>query len=325
MTDETRDPFQPHDETWYDQPLDYENVIYEADRENHLAKITLNRPEAMNAMNRALLGELWHAIKTAERDNEINAILVKGAGRCFSAGYDLGPGATRNLADMGSQFPGVSQWPRYVTQMWWQLWELSKVVVAQVHGYALAGGSEFAAMCDLVVATPDCQFGYPVVRAMGVDMFWFPWLLPMRKAHEMVFTGDSLSGEEAYRLGMINYCVPAEHIDEFAETFAKRVALMPWQLATLYKRNLKKAYEVQGMRTAIEFGAQHVLHMAGETDFARKMNDLFVKVPLREYLTVRDGRYKDYRAAEQAILDRSQREGDAWQKVAEQSRPKDED
>ena len=81
---------------------------------------------------------------------------------------------------------------------------------------------------------------YPPLWSMGVDMLWFPWLLPMRKAHELAFTGDNITGEGAHRLGMANYCVPDSIIDEFTGLFAMRVALMPWQMATQYKRALKK-------------------------------------------------------------------------------------
>jgi len=97
------------------------------------------------------------------------------------------------------------------------IWDLSKVVIAQIHGYCLAGASEMASMCDLLVTTPDCEIGIPPMRSMGVDMLWFPWLLPMRKATEMAVTGDNITGEEAYRLGMANYCVPEEDIDEFTQ------------------------------------------------------------------------------------------------------------
>jgi len=314
MTTEKGETLEIRGNSWYKKPLDYQFIIYETDHENHVANITLNRPEVMNAMSHQLRAELFHALKVAERDNEINAIVIKGAGRCFSAGYDLGGNMGTEEPDLGSQYVdtcGLTHWARYVVQQWWQIWELSKVVIAQTHGYCLAGASELASMCDLLVTTPDCQFGYPPMRSMGVDMLWFPMHLPMRKAQEMAFTGDSITGEEAYRLGMANYCVSAEDIDEFTETFAKRIALMPWQMATQYKRAIKKAYEIQGLRTALETSALFAYHRANESPYAREMAELFQKVPLREYLTTRDARYKDYRTAEDTILKRTKREGEA--------------
>jgi enoyl-CoA hydratase len=204
---------------------------------------------------------------------------------------------------------------------YWQIWELSKIVIAQTHGYVLAGATELCSVCDLVVTTPDCQFGYPPMRAMAApDLMWFPWLLPKRKAAEMVYTGDSITGEEAYRLGMVNYSVAAESIDEFTENFANRVALIPWQMNTLHKRSFQKAYELMGFRQALEICAL-MQEQFGNTDKVKEMGQLMRNVPLREYLTTRDQPYNDYRTAEQAILERSRREGEAWKGLSEQAKP----
>ncbi|MDD5127322.1 MAG: enoyl-CoA hydratase-related protein [Dehalococcoidales bacterium] len=303
--------FEPRLAGWYEKPLEYKLIIYEPDPKTHVAKITLNRPEVMNAMNHQLRAEFFHALKFAERDDTINVIIIKGAGRCFSAGYDL---SSANVAikhsdeepDLGSRYVDtceVTHWARYVVQQWWQIWELSKVTIAQTHGYCLAGGSELAAMCDLLVTTPDCQFGYPPMRAMGVDMVWFPWLLPMRKAHELAFTGDSISGEEAFKYGMANYCIPADKIEEFTAAFAKRVALMPWQMATQYKRAIKKAYEIMGIRTALETGALFAYHRTNESDYAKEWDKLFQELPLKEYLTLRNKPYDDNKKVQEAIFE----------------------
>lgn len=310
MTSE-RKPFELRGDGWYEEPLDYEVVIYEADHEHHVATITMNRPERMNALSHQLRGELFHALKVAERDDDINVIILKGAGRCFSAGYDLAGGNVGvEEPDFGSQYVGTGHWARYLINQYWQIWELSKVVIAQTHGYVLAGASELCFVCDLVVTTPDCQFGYPPMRAMSApDLMWFPWLLPKRKAAEMVYTGDSINGQEAFDLGMVNYVVPSDDIDEFTQTFARRVALIPWQMNTLRKRSFQKAYERMGVREALEICAL----LQGEFDHLdriEEMSQLMRQVPLREYLSIRDQPYADYRMAEQAILDRARREGD---------------
>ena len=320
MTEEKNSPLEIRSAKWYREPLDYKEIIYESNHETHVVKITLNRPEKMNAMTHQLRAELFHALKFSELDNDINAIVIKGAGRCFSTGYDLGGAMGSDEPDLGSQYVdtcGLTHWARYVVQQWWQIWELSKVVIAQTHGYCLAGASELAAMCDLLVTTPDCKFGYPPMRSMGVDMLWFPWLLPMRKAQEMAFTGDSIPGEEAYRLGMANYCVPEKDIDEFTDTFAKRVALMPWQMSTQYKRAIKKMYEMQGIRTSLETSALFAYHRVADSEYAREMGTMFMQLPLREYLDIRDKPYNDYRTAEQAILDRTRRESGKEEQASE--------
>ena len=321
MSSSEKRPFEIHGAGWYAEPLDYSVVIYEPDHESHVAKITLNRPERMNALSHQLRAELFHAIKVAERDNDINVIVIKGAGRCFSAGYDLAGG---NIGveepDFGSQYVGSGHWARYLINQYWQIWELSKIVIAQTHGYVLAGASELCSVCDLVVTTPDCEFGYPPMRAMAApDLMWFPWLLPKRKAAEMVYTGDSITGQEALELGLVNYAVPYESIDEFTETFAKRVALIPWQMNTIRKRSFQKAYERMGFREGLEICAL-MQDQFYTTDRVKEMGELMRKVSLREYLTVRDRPYDDYRTAERAILDRGKREGDAWKGVSETSR-----
>ena len=222
--------------------------------------------------------------------------------------------------DVGSQYVGASQFPRSVIQQYWIIWELSKVVIAQAHGYVLAGGTELCFACDLLVITPDCRLGHPATRGMAApDLMWYPWFLPMRKAREMMFTGDNITGEQAYHYGLANYCVPESEIDEFTEIFAKRVALMSWQQNALRKRGINMAYEIMGIRTALEANPP-LQHLVGETDRVKYFDDLIEKVPLREYLTTRDGPYRDYRTQEEAILKRAAREGEAWQKVTDGAR-----
>lgn len=322
MTSEESRPFEIHGSGWYKEPTAYQVVIYEPNHETHVAKITMNRPENMNALSHQLRAELFHALKVAERDNEINVIIIKGAGRCFSAGYDLA-GGNRGVEepDFGSQYVGSGHWARYLINQYWQIWELSKIVIAQTHGYVLAGASELCSVCDLVVSTPDCQFGYPPMRAMAApDVMWFPWLLPKRKAAEMIYTGDSITGQDALDLGMVNYCVPDNSIDEFTETFAKRVALIPWQMNTIRKRAFQKAYELMGFREALEVCAL-MQEQFSYTDRVKEMSELMRNVPLREYLTARDQPYRDYRTAEQAILDRASREGATLKAAAGEARP----
>lgn len=294
--------------TAYFKPLDYKTILYEPNHETHVAKITLNRPEVMNAMSHELRGELMHALKVAENDNDINVIILKGAGRAFCAGYDIGGGRGAEEPDAGSQYVGVSHWQRYLISYYWQIWELSKIVIAQTHGYVLAGGTELVSMCDLLVTTPNCQFGMPPARAMlPGDVMWYPWQLPMRKAREMIFTGDSITGELAFQHGMANYCVPESDIDEFTGIFAKRVAIIPWQMNTRAKRSIQKAYEIMGIRTAMEVHAESAL--AGETDYKKKLDDLLRNAPLKEYLATRDGPFKELRAQEEAILKRVKEKG----------------
>jgi enoyl-CoA hydratase len=315
MPTDERPPFEIRSATWYREPLDYELVIYEANHETHVATVTMNRPEKRNALSHQLRGEIFHALKVAERDNEINAIVLKGAGPCFSAGYDFGGGMGTEEPDFGSQYVGTSHWARYLVNQYWQIWELSKTVIAQTHGFVLAGATELCFVCDLLVTTPDCQFGYPPMRNVAApDLMWFPWMLPPRIAREMVFTGDSITGEDAHRHGMANYCVPAEDIDEFTDVYARRVALVPWHLATLRKRALQKAYELMGVREALEIAAL-MQEELNQNEFVKESYAMERKISagelsMRDYLDIRDGPYRELRAQEAAILARAESKSD---------------
>ncbi len=312
---EKREPFISHTQSWYNKPLDYKVVIYETNYDTHVAKVTMNRPEKMNSLSHQLRAEIFHALKVAEKDDNINVIILKGAGRCFSAGYDISGTMGTEEPDFGAQYVGDAHWAYYLVQQYWQIWDLSKVVIAQTHKYCLAGGTELLALCDLLVTTPDCQFGGPQLRSMSApDILWFPWYLPMRKAKEFCFTGDSITGEQAVQWGMANYAVPEENIDEYTEKFAARVALMPWQLQNLHKKVMNKAYERMGIRDTLELACLPWALYA-KMDWIKEWSEKLQKMPLRQWLTLRDGRYDDYRTAEKAILDRKIREGEPWKGV----------
>jgi len=167
-------------------------------------RITLNRPEKRNALFHPLRGEVLEALREADDDDDVRVSIVRGAGSSFSAGYDLGGG------NEGYDLPfftahGDGQWPRHVTEGWMSIWDLAKPVIAQVHGYCLAGGSELASGCDLVYVAEDARIGYPAVRFGVPDMHFHPWLMGMRKAMEAMLTGDSMTGIEAARRGWAKF------------------------------------------------------------------------------------------------------------------------
>lgn len=243
----------PSDHSAYLEPLEYENIIYEVS--GRIARIILNRPEKMNALSHALRGELFHALRVAESDPAVSVIVIKGNGRSFSSGYDLAGGMNAPLPDVGPLLPGPAQWPRHLNAGYFMIWDLTKVVIAQAHGHCLAGGSELASYCDLFVVADDALIGYPPVRDMSPpDNCWFPWHLPMRKAKEMIFTGDPLTGKQAVEYGLANYSVPADELDEFTTRMAERVALVPPTLLALSKRQINRTYEIMGIRNALSAG-----------------------------------------------------------------------
>ena len=154
---------------------DYQDILYEA--QGAVAYVTLNRPQVLNALSNRLRGELVYALKVAEMDDEVNVIVIRSSGRAFSSGYDLAGGTEPSDSpyvspltgwpDAGSTRPGPNQWAGHVTDVNWILWSLCKPIIAQIHGYCLAGGTELASMCDLRVVALDARIGFPPVRAMS--------------------------------------------------------------------------------------------------------------------------------------------------------------
>jgi hypothetical protein len=161
-------------------------------------RITMNRPEKRNSLIHPLRGAILDTLREHDADKDVSVTIIRGAGSSFSAGYDLGGG------NAGYEMPyytpgGEGAWPRHVTEGWMSIWDLAKPVIAQIHGYCLAGASELATGCDLVYMAEDAQMGYPAVRFGVPDMHFHPWFLGMRKAMEMMLTGDSVSGIGCWR------------------------------------------------------------------------------------------------------------------------------
>jgi len=217
-------------------------------------RLTLNRPERRNAMDNALRGALFGALREADRDDAVHLSVIRGAGTCFSSGYDLG-------SDLSADRPsytagGAGSWARQVTDGWLSLWDLAKPVIAQVHGYAMAGGSELAAACDLVYLADDATISHPVLRVAGTpDFAVHPWLVGLRNAMEMVLTGDAVDAAEAVRVGYANRAFPADELDDRVLDIAERIAGVPHELLQLNKRWVYRAMDAMGARTAMRAAA----------------------------------------------------------------------
>ena len=258
-------------------------------------RITLNRPEKRNALNNALRGEIFAALEAADRDRDVRVSIVRGAGKCFSAGYDLG--ANNAQGQPYYTAGGDGGWSRHVVHGWLGIWDLAKPVIAQVHGYCLAGGSELATACDLVYVAEDAQIGYPPVRLMSPpDMQFHPWLVGMRQAMELMLTGDAISGIEAARMGFANRAFPAAELDACVVEIAGRVAKIPTDLQQLNKRSVHRAMEIMGMRAALRAGTE-VQALGFHTRSAREYMQTFAQ-GVTQALNKRDEKFGDYRTRE---------------------------
>ena len=270
---------------------EYEFILVDDPRPK-LRRITLNRPKKRNALSNALRGELFDALENADRDPEIHVSILRGAGSCFSAGYDLGSNNAEDQPFFSSSGDGF--WPRHVVEGAFRIWDLQKPVIAQVHGYCLAGGSELMAACDLVYVSDDAQIGYPPVRLMSPpDNQFHPWMAGLRNAMELMLTGDSVDGAEAVRMGLANRCHPADALEEAVLGVAERIAKIPPDLQQLNKRSVHRAMEIMGMRAAIRSGTEIqalAFHQKSSRDYLRE----FAK-GVTHALDKRDKAFGDYR------------------------------
>ena len=237
---------------------EYENILYSTS--DRIARITLNRPEKLNALNRDLRGEFVDALKTAERDDDVTVILVDGAGRAFCAGYDITPNqpadARAGILVSEKHFDTwTDPFARSCVRDWMTIWDLLKPVVAMVHGYCLAGGSELMSMCDIAFASDDCKIGYPPMRGMTTpDVIYFPWKMPMGRAKYLQLSGNSLTGKQAAEWGWIAKSFPAESLEEEVMKEVRAISSIAPDLLAANKLALNQTYEIMGIRTALNTG-----------------------------------------------------------------------
>lgn len=256
-------------------------------------RITLNRPEKRNALNHPLRGAILEALYDADKDPDVRVMVIRGAGPSFCAGYELGGG------NEGYEYPfytpgGEGQWPRHVTEGWMGIWDLAKPVIAQVHGYCLAGGSELATGCDIVYIAEDAKMGYPAVRFGVPDMHFHAWFLGMRRAMEMMITGDSITGIEAAREGWANKAVPADELEDAVLELCKRIIAIPAELVQMNKRLVHRQMDHMGMRAGIRAGTELCAlgtHTQAMADFIGKARSKGLTTALQE----RDEPFGDYR------------------------------
>jgi enoyl-CoA hydratase len=256
-------------------------------------RLTLNRPDKRNALSNELRAEIFAALESADRDDTVRVIIVRGAGTCFSAGYDLSAEGARQPLPFHTA-AGAGQWARHVVEGCFRVWDLAKPVIAQVHGWCLAGGSELATACDLVYVAEDAQIGYPPVRMMSPpDNQFHAWLCGLRPAMEMMLTGDAMSSAEAVRVGFANRAFPAERLEQEVLAIAERVAKIPTDVQQMNKRSVHRAMELMGLRAAIRAGTE-IQALALTTPSSRETFAKF-RQSVTEALDSRDRDFGDYR------------------------------
>ncbi len=257
-----------------------------------ILRLTLNRPEKRNALNDEIRRELFDALRNGDRDKNISVMIIRGSGEAFSAGYDLSQpnhDVERSIAKTDGW------WSRHVVNNWFEIWDMSTPVIAQIHGWCLAGGTELANACDLIYVAEDAKIGYPPVRLMSPpDMQWQTWMMGMRKGMEALLTGDHMTGLEAVSSGMANRAFPKENLDTGVLNIAERIAKIPNDLLALNKRAAHRAMESAGIRNGIRATADIQalgFHQESSKEYMNKLGER----DLKESLSERDREFGDYR------------------------------
>lgn len=244
-----------------------------------IAVLTLNRPDKLNAFNAEMLAALMVALERAREDQAVRVVLLKGAGPAFSAGYDVAPGEhsphDKGIAQDREDLQGM-------IEKWLQVYEFPKPIVAEVHGFCIAGATMLAICCDITLVAEDARIRWPSLPLGGglISTMWC-WLVGPKKAREMSYiAGSEMSGAEAHHWGWANRAVPASELPEAAMAMARAIARTPPDLLRLKKLAINRIMDIQGFRTAAMFGAEwdSIAHFGpGATETAAKIKELGVK------------------------------------------------
>jgi enoyl-CoA hydratase len=255
-------------------------------------RIVLNRPDKLNAISHELREALVAAVAEAAADAAVRVIVIAGEGRAFCAGYDLAEEAPSTALG----WRGVLAEDVEATLA---IWRCPKPVIAQVHGYCLAGGLELAMACDLIVAADDAQLGEPEIRFGSAPVtLLLPFLLGQKKTRELLFTGDLVSAEEALRIGMVNRVVPRDELAAAVDELADRLARVDPDVMAPTKQMLNRSMEAAGFLEAVAAGLdlQAFINMS---ESSREFDAIVRRDGLKAALAWRDRRY-DERLAESA-------------------------
>jgi enoyl-CoA hydratase len=229
-------------------------VLYE--RDGRIARITLNRPDVLNAIDDDVPRELEAAVTRANEEQGVHVIVLSGAGRAFCAGYDMTYYAQATGGD-GNAVTQAMPWDPMKdyafmsrnTERFMSLWRSHRPVIAKVHGFAVAGGSDIALCTDLVVMAEDAEIGYMPARVWGcpTTAMWV-YRLGAEQAKRMLFTGDKIDGREAERIGLVHKAVPAAELDAEVERLAERMATVPVNQLMMQKLMINQAIEAMGLK-----------------------------------------------------------------------------
>jgi enoyl-CoA hydratase len=255
-------------------------------------RLTMHRPDALNALNGALMDALMEGLDAAANDDGVRVLVLRGAGRAFCAGYDLNEDAEGGEMD-------AREWHRVLkhdNDRMLRILDHPKPVIASVHSFCLAGGTDLMLACDLAVAADDAFFGYVDVRfGSGVVSMFLPWVIGARAAKELLFTGrDRVTAAEAHRLGLVNRVVPREELDAETLALAEEIATNEPFVVQSTKRAVNRAWDVAGFRVAMDANVEldvmiETANLPARDEFRRITQERGLKAAI----AWRDARYRE--------------------------------
>jgi enoyl-CoA hydratase len=270
-----------------------ETILYE--RRGPIALLTLNRPDKLNAVNAQMVRELHEGLDMAEADDQVRVVVLCGAGRAFSAGFDLDMGEGSGIEFLRSEL-------RKDFDVIMRFWDFPKPTVSAVHTYCLGSGMEMAVACDITVAAEGCRFGAPEVKfGSGIVSLILPWVIGLKQAKELLLTGDDrVPAERALALGLVNRVVPAEACLDEALAVARTIAANDRIAVVATKEAINRGAEIMGMRQGLLQGLElGVFAEQSETPESREFNEILEKEGAKAALAWQEARLARETAADE--------------------------
>ncbi len=263
--------------------------LVRSERRGAVALLTLNRPDKLNAVNVPMIEALDAALDAAEADESVRAIVLAGAGRAFSAGFDLDMGVGDGKPDPAAVRRALENDFRIICRFW----DCPKPTIAAVHGYCLGSAMELALACDLTIAADDCRFGEPEVKfGSGIVALLLPWLAGPKAAKYLLLTGeDRASAAEVQAMGLVNRVVPAASLLDEALALAQRIAANDALAVRMTKQAINRSLDIGGMRQAMRHALEiDIAIETSETTESREFNEILRRDGAKAAIAWRAGR-----------------------------------
>lgn len=272
--------------------MSFEYLLYE--RKGPIGYITLNRPEKLNALNAKLMTEFQEVMGVVEAEEEIRALIITGAGRAFSSGFDIEK-STNSIDPMSGTPDAWRTRLQGLVETFMTVWNCSKPVIAAVNGYALGGACELVQVCDIKIASELAIMGEPEIRSgFGPPLLITPYSVNLANAKELLLTGDTVDAHEAARIGLVNRVVPHENLMAECEKVAKKICLLPQIGVKMTKDSVNRAMEEMGYLAAVRHNVELMtLFDTSTSPEKEEFNAVSEAEGLRTALDWRDARFKE--------------------------------